>query len=72
MQPNIPPELGNSELLKKRANFSVAFAVVPIFFEKNNECGSELSPFCRYRFFLLWCEWWPKEKVRKSSSVSTR
>jgi len=43
---------------------------VTLFFEKNNGCGSELSPF--YRYSLLWREWWSKEKVRKSSSVSTR
>jgi len=40
---------------------------VLLFFEKNNGCGNELSPF--YHYSLLWREWWPKQKVRKSSSV---
>jgi len=30
----------------------------------------ELSPF--YRYSLLLREWWPREKVGKGSSVSTR
>jgi len=63
------PELGSSELLQ-RANFPVASTGAPLFFEKNHGCSSELSPFHRYS--LLWREWWPKEKVRKSSSTSTR
>jgi len=36
-----------------RANF--AGAIAPLFFEKNNACGSELSPF--YRYSLLWRDW---------------
>jgi len=38
--------------------------------EKNKGGGSELSPFYHYRYSLLWREWWPKEKVCKSSSIS--
>jgi len=49
-------ELGSSELLQ-RANFLVALAIAPLFFEKNNGCGSELSPFYRYRYSLLRREW---------------
>jgi len=64
-------ELGSNELLQ-RADFPVASAGVSLCFEKNNGCGSKLSPFYRYRYSLLWREWWPKEKVCKSSSVSTR
>jgi len=45
--------------------------VEPLFFEKNNGRGGELSPLYRYRYSLLWREWWPMEKVRKSSSVRT-
>jgi len=61
----------NSELLYW-ANFPGASARAPLFFERNNGCSSELSPFYRYRYSLLWREWWLKEKVLKSSSVSTR
>jgi len=39
-----------SELLQ-RANFPVAGA--SLIFEKNNGCGSKLSPFYRYRYSLL-------------------
>jgi len=54
------------------ANFPGTIAGAPLFFERNNGCSSELSPFYRYRYSLLWREWWLKEKVRKSSSVSAR
>jgi len=67
----VDPEMGSSELLQ-RANFPVALAIALLFFEKNNVWGRELSPFYRYRYSLLWHEWWPKEKVHKSSSISTR
>ena len=38
-------ELGSSELPKQRADFTVASAGAPLFFERNNRCGSELSHF---------------------------
>jgi len=58
-------ELGSSELLY-RANFPGSIAIAPLFFEKNNGCGSEISPFYRYRYSLLWRESWPKEKFART------
>ena len=63
--------LGSSELLLQ-ANFPVVLTVASLFFETNNGCGNELSPIYRYRYSLLCREWWPKEKVCKSSSLSKR
>ena len=36
-----------------------------MFFERNNGCGSELSPDYRDCYSLLWCEWWQRKKFAR-------